>query len=75
MAQNSAAVYGACMSDHAAESSPTALHFKANACRALAETSDSPERKAIWLQRAQHWEDVSLATAERLLESIKSQKT
>ena len=63
------------MSDHAAESSPAALQFKANACRALAETSDSAERKAIWLRRAQQWDDLSLKAAERLLESVKSQKT
>src|SRR6185437_2788787 len=75
MAQNSAAVYGACMSDYAADSTPTALRFKANACRVVAETSDSPERKAIWLKRAQQWEELALKTAERQLESIKSQKT
>lgn len=59
------------MSDKSANSTPTALRFRADTCRAIAETSDSPERKAIWLQRAQHWEDLSLKAAERLLESVK----
>ena len=51
---------------------PTALRFRADACRALAETSDSAERKAIWLQRAQYWEDLSLTAAERLLKFVRS---
>ena len=63
------------MSDESTDSTPAALRFRADACRTLAETSNSLERKAIWLQRAQHWEDLSLKAAERLLESIKSQKT
>ena len=54
------------------EPSPSALRFRALACRALAETSDSPERKAIWLTRAEYWEELALKTAERLLESVKS---
>lgn len=55
-----------------AESSPTELRFQADACRALAEATDSPERKALWLRRAQYWEEHALKTAERLLESVKS---
>ena len=63
------------MSDDSTDSTPTALRFRADACRSLAETSDGAERKAIWLQRAQYWEDLSLKAAERLLEAVKSQKT
>jgi hypothetical protein len=60
------------MSDYAAESSPTELRFKAYACRALAETSDNSESKAIWLARAKHWEELALRAVERLLESVRT---
>jgi len=67
-----AGVYNGRMSDYAAESSPTELRFRADACRALAETSDNPERKALWLVRARQWEELALKAAERLLESVRS---
>ena len=63
------------MSDESTDSTPTALRFRADACRAVAETSDSAERKALWLERARQWEELALKAAERPLESIKSQKT
>jgi hypothetical protein len=59
------------MSDDPAESpltvdsTPTALRFRANACRALAETSDSAEGKALWLKRADHWDALAVKAAER----------
>ena len=40
--------------------------LRADACRAVAETSDSAERKALWLERGQQWEASSLKAAERL---------
>jgi hypothetical protein len=65
-------VYNGRMSDYAADSSPTELRFRADACRALAETSDNPERKALWLARARQWEELALKAAERLLEAVRS---
>lgn len=57
----------------AAESSPTALRFRADACRALAET-DTAERKPLWLKRAAYWDELALKAAERLLDSVKAGK-
>jgi hypothetical protein len=42
------------------ESSPAALRFRANACRALAETTDSPESKSVWLKRADYWDALAV---------------
>jgi hypothetical protein len=51
------------MADDHTGSSPTALCFRDDACRAL-------ERKAVWLSRAQYWEELSLKTVEHLLASV-----
>jgi len=32
------------------------LHLKAEACRRLADIEDDLERKALWLNRAEEWE-------------------
>lgn len=42
------------------ESSPAALRFRANACRALADTTDSPESKSVWLKRADYWDALAV---------------
>jgi hypothetical protein len=36
-----------------------ALHRKAEACRLLAEMKQSAERKALWLKRAEYWEQLA----------------
>jgi hypothetical protein len=35
---------------------PAELRRKAEACRRLADMSEAAERKALWLQRADEWE-------------------
>jgi hypothetical protein len=44
-----------------------ALHRKAGACRQLADMDQSAERKALWLKRAEHWEEVA-TKAEKSIE-------
>lgn len=58
-------------SARAAESSPTAMRFRADACRVLAET-DVADRKSLWLKRAAYWDELALKAAERLLDSVKA---
>jgi hypothetical protein len=60
------------MSDHPADLIPSVLHNRADAYRTPAETSESPRRKAAWLARAKHWDELTLKAAERLLDSVKS---
>jgi hypothetical protein len=38
----------------------TALRRKAEACRQLADLDQSSERKALWLKRADHWEELAI---------------
>ncbi|MFZ2067822.1 MAG: hypothetical protein WAV27_17745 [Xanthobacteraceae bacterium] len=38
----------------------------------MAKLSDTAERKALWLGRAEYWEELALNAVERLLESVKS---
>jgi hypothetical protein len=45
---------------------------KADSCRTLAKLSDTAERKALWLARADHWQELALKRVERLLQSVKS---
>jgi hypothetical protein len=35
---------------------PAQLRLKAEACRRLAEIEEDAERKALWIERAHHWE-------------------
>lgn len=51
---------------------PAEWRRKADACRTLAKLSDTAERKALWLGRAEYWEELALNAVERLLESVKS---
>jgi hypothetical protein len=41
------------------------LHRKAEECRRLAETSENVEREALWLDRADYWEELA-QEAEKL---------
>ena len=35
---------------------PTQLHLKAEACQLLADTAEDAQRKALWIERAHHWQ-------------------
>lgn len=39
---------------------PAELRRKAEACRELADISDTPERKAHWIGQAQHYEALAI---------------
>jgi len=39
---------------------PTQLRLKAEACRKLAGMFEEPERKALWSERAGHWEQLAI---------------
>ena len=39
---------------------PIALRRKAEACRQLADVDQSAERKALWLKRADQWEQLAI---------------
>jgi hypothetical protein len=62
------------MADHTAELRPTELRQRADACSVLASKSQTGERKAVWLARVDHWEELALKRVERLLESVKSKR-
>lgn len=47
------------------ESSVMAFRFRANACRALAETTDSPVSKSVWLKRADYWDALAVKAAKQ----------
>jgi hypothetical protein len=63
---------GGDMVDAHVDSSPTALRLRADGCRALAEMTDTEERKAVWLSRAKYWEALSFKAAKHLLASVAS---
>jgi hypothetical protein len=44
---------------------PALLRLKAEACRRLADTSEDVMRQALWLDRADHWNQLA-KKAERL---------
>ena len=46
------------------------LRQKAEACRQLADTSENVMRKALWLDRADHWEQLA-KEAEKLFQTGK----
>jgi len=50
---------------------PAECGRKADACRTLAKLSDTEERKALWIERAEYWEELALKAVERLLKSVK----
>lgn len=62
------------MPDHTAEIRPAELRKKADGCRVLAATSNSAERKTLWLARADQWEELALKRVEPLLDSVKSKR-
>ena len=39
---------------------PAQLRLKAEACRKLAGMFEEPERKALWSERAGHWEQLAI---------------
>jgi hypothetical protein len=47
------------------EDHSTELRQKAEACRRLADISESAERKALWLKRADEWEKLAIAAQKR----------
>lgn len=48
-----------------AENHPTELRQKAEACRRLADSSESVERKDLWLKRADEWEKLAIEAEKR----------
>lgn len=38
-------------------------HARAEACRRLAHITENPARKALWIERAQHWEELAAKPA------------
>lgn len=44
---------------------PAQLRLRAEACRRLADTSENAERKELWLDRANHWEQLALKAEKR----------
>jgi hypothetical protein len=48
------------MSEDAAQ-----LQLRAEACRRLADTSENVERRELWLERANHWEQLALSAEKR----------
>jgi hypothetical protein len=42
------------------------LRRKAEACRRLADMSEDAKRKAMWLERADHWEQLAVKAAKHL---------
>jgi hypothetical protein len=48
------------VSDNSAE-----LRLKAEACRKLAGMFEEPERKALWIERASHWEQLAKEAEKR----------
>ncbi len=44
---------------------PTQLRLKAEGCRQLAATSEDAKRKALWLERADHWEKLATEAEKR----------
>jgi hypothetical protein len=49
------------------ENHPSELRQKAEACRRLADISESAERKALWLKRADEWEKLAIEADKRPL--------
>jgi hypothetical protein len=47
------------MFDSPDNQSPTALRFKADACRILANAIDSAKNKAVWIERAEYWDGLA----------------
>jgi hypothetical protein len=39
---------------------PAEMRQKADACRMLANIAENPERKALWLNRADYWEELAV---------------
>lgn len=44
---------------------PAQLRQKAEACRRLADMSEDAARKALWLERADHWEQLAVKAAKQ----------
>jgi hypothetical protein len=47
------------MFDDPENQNPTAMRFKADACRALASAIGSEESKAVWTERAEYWDGLA----------------
>jgi hypothetical protein len=44
---------------------PAQLRLKAEACRRLADMAEDAQRKALWTERAHHWEQLAAKAAKR----------
>jgi hypothetical protein len=44
---------------------PAQLRLKAEACRRLADITEDTQRKALWIERADHWEQLASKAATR----------
>ena len=59
------------MASHFPELRPADLHGRAEACRSLATTSNTADRKALWLDRAAYWEELAFEASARLVEALR----
>jgi hypothetical protein len=44
---------------------PAQLRLKAEACRRLADLAEDAQRKALWIERADHWEQLAAKATKR----------
>jgi hypothetical protein len=44
---------------------PAQLRLKAEACRRLAEMTEDEQRKALWIRRATHWDELAAEAAKQ----------
>jgi hypothetical protein len=49
------------------------LRLKAEACRQLADTSEEAKRKALWIERAEHWEKLAKEAEKRAAKKTRPQ--
>jgi hypothetical protein len=52
---------------------PAQLRLKAEACRQLADTSEEAKRKALWIERAEHWEKLAKEAEKRAAKKTRPQ--
>jgi hypothetical protein len=46
---------------------PERYKMRAEACRRLAAIADTEENRALWLKRADHWEEMAVKAAKEIL--------
>jgi hypothetical protein len=58
---------------------PSALLLKASlkgeACRRLADTAENQFRKALWIERAHHWDQLAAEIANQMVQRQKARES